>query len=84
MASSESLLERVSRLDGQAVTEGAPHPTDAQGQMIENFGLPLNLMLAMSAHIVTGDLAACIAAIRPRTVAAPAATISPKEEYLGV
>ena len=84
VASSESLLERVSRLDGQTVHEGATHPTDAQGQMIENFGLPLNLMLAMSAHIVTGDLAACIAAIRPRTVAAPAAAISPKEECLGV
>jgi nucleoside 2-deoxyribosyltransferase len=66
VASGETLLERVSRLDGQDVVEGAPHPTDTQGLMIENFGLPLNLMLAMSAHIVTGDLAACIAAIRPR------------------
>jgi hypothetical protein len=52
--------------------------------MIENFGLPLNLMLSMSAHIVTGDLAACIAAIRPRYVSASATIISPKEEYLGV
>ena len=84
VASSESLLERVSRLDGRTVIEGAPNPIDAQGLMIENFGLPLNLMLAMSAHIVTGDLAACIAAIRPRTTTAPAAAISPKEECLGV
>lgn len=41
-------------------------------------------MLAMSAQIVVGDLAACIAAIRPRyTPAATNATPS-KEEYLGV
>jgi nucleoside 2-deoxyribosyltransferase len=84
VASNETLLARVSRLDAQAVTEGATHPTDAEGLMIENFGLPLNLMLAMSAHIVTGDLAACIAAILPRTVAAPEPTLSLKEEHLGV
>ncbi len=76
VASGESLLERVSRLGGQAGNSGAPLPTDAQGLMIENFGLPLNLMLAMSAHIVTGDLATCIAAIRPRNV-----SITAKEEY---
>ena len=68
VASGETLLERVARLDGQSVHDGEPHRTDAQGQMIENFGLPLNLMLAMSAQIVTGDLASCIAAIRPRSV----------------
>jgi nucleoside 2-deoxyribosyltransferase len=77
VASSESLLERISRLDGQTGISGTPHPTDAQGLMIENFSLPLNLMLAMSAHIVTGELATCIAAIRPRNVSA-----SPKEECL--
>jgi nucleoside 2-deoxyribosyltransferase len=84
VASGETLLERVSRLDGEAVIDGEPHPTDAQGLVIENFGLPLNLMLAMSAQIVVGDLAACIAAIRPRyTPTATNATPS-KEEYLGV
>ncbi|MCK9389197.1 MAG: nucleoside 2-deoxyribosyltransferase [Sulfuritalea sp.] len=68
VASGESLLERVSRLVGQTVVDGEPHPTDAQGLLIENFGLPLNLMLAMSTQIITGDLAACVAAIRPRRV----------------
>jgi len=84
VASGETLLERVSRLDGKAMIEGEPHPTDAQDLVIENYGLPLNLMLAMPIHLIEGDLAACIAAIRPRIVAASAATISPKEECLGV
>ena len=78
VASGESLLKRVSRIDGEADIDST-HPTDAQGLMIENFGLPLNLMLAMSAHIVTGDLAACIAAIRPRHVATAAGGIVTEE-----
>jgi hypothetical protein len=41
-------------------------------------------MLAMSPYIVTRDLAACIAAICPRSGAASVATISPKKECLGV
>jgi nucleoside 2-deoxyribosyltransferase len=84
LASRESLLERVSRFENQVVVNGVPHATDTQGLTIENFGLPLNLMLAMSAHIVTGDLASCIAAIRPRNVAASAANAPTKDECLGV
>ncbi len=84
VTSGETLLERVSRLDGQVIIDGASHPIDGNGLMIENFGLPLNLMLAMSAHIVTGDLATCIAAIRPRNVATSAANRSAKEECLRV
>lgn len=41
-------------------------------EICRHVGLPLNLMLALSAKIIEGDLAACIAAIRPRTVAASA------------
>lgn len=73
VASSETLLERVSRLDGRAVADGENLPTDAHGILIENFGLPLNLMLTMSVQIVEGDLAACVASIRPRG-AIPTAT----------
>lgn len=58
----EPLLDRVRRLEGQ----GPSAATDSQGYAIENFGLPVNLMLAMSTRIVEGDLAACIAAIRTR------------------
>ena len=64
--------------------EGEPHPADAQDVVIENYDLPLNLMLAMSAQIVVGDLAACIAAIRPRYTSAAANVSSPKEACLGV
>jgi len=34
--------------------------------LIENFGLPCNLMLAISAHIVEGGLEACLQSIRAR------------------
>jgi nucleoside 2-deoxyribosyltransferase len=37
------------------------HPLDANGQLIENFGLPLNLMLAIPCRIVVGDLSAAVA-----------------------
>ena len=37
---------------------------DAQGWEVEEFGLPLNLMLAMSSRIVVGDLRAALQALR--------------------
>jgi nucleoside 2-deoxyribosyltransferase len=39
----------------------AERPLDANGQLIENFGLPLNLMLAIPCRIVVGDLSAAVA-----------------------
>ena len=36
-------------------------PLDANGQLIENFGLPLNLMLAIPCRIVVGDLGTAVA-----------------------
>ncbi|MBL0166427.1 MAG: nucleoside 2-deoxyribosyltransferase [Propionivibrio sp.] len=39
----------------------AGKPLDANGQLIENFGLPLNLMLAIPCRIVIGDLGAAVA-----------------------
>ncbi|MFC3338242.1 nucleoside 2-deoxyribosyltransferase [Paracandidimonas soli] len=36
---------------------------DSQGYTVEDFGLPLNLMLACTARIVTGDACACLKAI---------------------
>lgn len=52
--------------DGRALTEkigqgGADRPLDANGLHIENFGLPLNLMLAIPCRIVVGDLNAAVA-----------------------
>ena len=34
--------------------------------LIEDFGLPCNLMLAMAGQIIEGDLEACLQSIRPR------------------
>jgi len=39
--------------------DGAP-PLAADGLRVEDFGLPLNLMLAMSCRLVIGDLAAAV------------------------
>ena len=39
----------------------AERPLDANGQLIENFGLPLNLMLSIPCRIVVGDLSAAVA-----------------------
>lgn len=52
--------------DGWVQTEkinrdDAKMPVDATGLRIEDFGLPLNLMLAIPIRIVTGDLRAAIA-----------------------
>lgn len=45
--------------------------TDRNGLMIENFGLPCNLMLSIPANIVEGGLEGCLQAIRSKpTVAA--------------
>jgi nucleoside 2-deoxyribosyltransferase len=40
--------------------------TDRNGLMIENFGLPCNLMLSIPAHIVEGGLEACLQSIHSR------------------
>ena len=61
--SAEPVLDRIRRSEALS----AEAKRDSQGMAIEDFGLPLNLMLALTAQMVEGDLAACIAAIRPRT-----------------
>lgn len=75
--SKEPMLERIRRME--RLPAGSTH--DRGGMAIENFGLPLNLMLALSAHLVEGNLATCIAAIRPRTtpLAPPVAALATQE-----
>ena len=65
--SAEPLLERIRRIEALS----ADATRDRQGMAIEDFGLPVNLMLALTAQMVEGDLATCIAAIRPRTTTLP-------------
>lgn len=39
---------------------------DCRGMVVENFGLPCNLMLSIPAHIVEGGLEACLKSLRAR------------------
>lgn len=77
--SAEPLLERVRRAEALS----ADAKRDSQGMAIEDFGLPLNLMLTLTTQLVEGDLAACIAAIRPRSQATSGSVKSLKLETAG-
>lgn len=58
----ETTVERVrSRLGGVTVIDG--RPVDADGLHIEDFGLPLNLMLAIPVPLVAGGLAEALTAL---------------------
>ncbi|MQR02563.1 nucleoside 2-deoxyribosyltransferase [Glaciimonas soli] len=46
----------------EQISYNAAH-LDPDGNSVENFGLPLNLMLAHACHLVVGDARACIKAI---------------------
>lgn len=63
LASGESTTERVARLQGGALSIREGRPLDGNGLYVEDFGLPLNLMLAVPVKIVIGDLAAAIGAL---------------------
>lgn len=52
----ESLVERMSKAGLLRKSATGDRLEDIHGNAIENFGLPLNLMLAVPATIVTGDL----------------------------
>jgi nucleoside 2-deoxyribosyltransferase len=56
-----TLAERMRRQHPRAVGRGL---TDAQGWELEEFGLPLNLMLGVPCRIVVGDLRAALEVLR--------------------
>lgn len=64
----DTLARRVEIAEGRTkpVEPDGDRLIDRQGLLIENYGLPCNLMLAMSAHIVEGGLDACLQSIRTR------------------
>ena len=62
-----SFAERIRRRHPHAVGAGL---VDAAGWQLEEFGLPLNLMLAVPSRIVAGGLEAALAVLRT-TLAAP-------------
>jgi nucleoside 2-deoxyribosyltransferase len=56
-----SFAERIRRRHPQAVGAGL---VDARGWQLEEFGLPLNLMLSVPGRIVVGDLRAALEVLR--------------------
>jgi len=52
----ESTTARVARLQGHVLPFQDGRPLDADGLFVEDFGLPLNLMLAVPVRIVVGGL----------------------------
>ncbi|MGO4763017.1 nucleoside 2-deoxyribosyltransferase [Cupriavidus sp. 2KB_3] len=57
-ADAGTLLDRV-----RVGTDADGDALDARGYVVEDFGLPKNLMLACSVRLVAGDAEACLAAI---------------------
>ncbi len=53
----DSLVQRLA----VAQADDPPRHVDAQGYTVEDFGLSLNLMLACSATVVSGDAVQCLA-----------------------
>ncbi|MDB5799983.1 MAG: Nucleoside 2-deoxyribosyltransferase [Rhodocyclales bacterium] len=52
--SPEMLRDRVARLQGRPLDVDGAFELDADGLRVENFGLPLNLMLAVPVELVAG------------------------------
>lgn len=59
----ETTVERVARIEGTSLQNSAKKPVDRREQLIEDFGLPLNLMLAVPVRLVVGSLAEALQAI---------------------
>ena len=57
LAIEETTTGRVARLTGKVPEISDARPIDGEGWHIENFGLPLNLMLAVPLRLATGGLA---------------------------
>ena len=64
VAEEGSFAERIRRRHPHAVGQGL---VDAAGWQLEEFGLPLNLMLAVPCEIVVGDIRAACQALRQLT-----------------
>ena len=65
----ETVAQRVEHLEQRCEPPAryGDKLTDRNGMLIEDFGLPCNLMLAMAGQIIEGDLEACLQSILPRT-----------------
>lgn len=61
--SGETTPARVARISGARLGELNGRPVDGDGLYVEDFGLPLNLMLAVPATIVVGGLREALLAL---------------------
>lgn len=64
MQSSASVVERVESLQKTPLTHDHGQLLDQNGLSIENFGLPLNLMLSVPVKVVFGELEDCLAELK--------------------
>ncbi|MDA8382819.1 MAG: nucleoside 2-deoxyribosyltransferase [Betaproteobacteria bacterium] len=67
VSSTASTVERVIGWQGAPATRRGGRITDRAGFAIEDFGLPLNLMLAIPVPLVAGGIAECLAHLRTNT-----------------
>lgn len=56
LARDENTVQRVARMSGRELLHSGTRPVDADGLYVEDFALPLNLMLAVPVKIVIGGL----------------------------
>lgn len=64
VAEADAIIERVARWQGGALDRADKRLLDRDGLIVEDFGLPLNLMLAVPARIVVGGLAEALSVCR--------------------
>jgi nucleoside 2-deoxyribosyltransferase len=58
----ETNVDRLERIDGPTTRYGSD-VLDRQGNKVESFGLPMNLMICVPAVLVTGSVRECIARV---------------------
>ena len=63
LARHETTTQRVARMFGATLEIRDGRPVDPDGLMVEDFGLPLNLMLAVPLQMVVGGLQEALAAL---------------------
>ncbi|WP_265942779.1 nucleoside 2-deoxyribosyltransferase [Dechloromonas sp. A34] len=63
LARDETTTARVERISGTALEWRNGRPLDQAGLYVEDFGLPLNLMLAVPTRIVVGGLSEALQAV---------------------
>jgi nucleoside 2-deoxyribosyltransferase len=74
LADPRSCLDKVTEARGNGIRRKG-RPSDGDGLYIEDFGLPANLMLGISCHIVGGGLREALAALAEHAATPTSPTI---------